>query len=244
MWIAIRNQIVLWGGVIAAGLVCWQAAPHLRDSRGAMGPLVIFAEPQFGGIASVVIVIAISTAIACVVGKVVNAAVGWFVLGAGMYGLDYQLESVRETAFAGHTLQFEWVETGIMGIVLLGAVWIIWRVSGPLHDVHSIDDEEHPHEILSSEALKGLLATAVAIPVYWVIARSPLKGQDVCAAFVGGMVGGLFGRLASPNVQPILIGVGPIFMGAIAQAVSVRFMHGTLDAAYVKGLVPPLNMVT
>src|SRR5688572_326000 len=96
----LTRNIALFGGMILAGFVCVQAAPFLRGVHGSPGPTVLSAERPVVAAIAILVCLAVTAAIACVVGRVVNAAVGLFVLGAGVFTLDSRFGGLRELVFA------------------------------------------------------------------------------------------------------------------------------------------------
>jgi len=238
---AIGRNTVLVGAIAAGATVSGMAGPLLMSPRGAFGPGVLQADSLVWALAGVVISLLVSTAAAIVVGRVCNTVVGLFALGGGIFGLAWRMETIRAVTFHGSLAQVA-VETFLWSLVVAGAAWIVFRFSGPLDDVAPTESGRVPHPIMSVEALRSVAAGLLALPVIWVCARSPDKGQMIGAVFCGGMVAGLAGRLLSPHVQPILIFAAPILFGAIAHAAAAATSDHPLREAYVQEAISPLNL--
>lgn len=234
----LTRNIALFGGMILAGFVCAQAAPFLRGVHGGRGPTILSAERPAVAALAVVICLAIATAIACVVGRVVNAAVGLFVLGAGVFALDSRLDGLRELVFAHPEKSAIYgmaLETVVLALILLGLVIIVFSITGGFHDVEPDVDGTRPDWLTSDAALKSAGMGILVLPAVWLIAQSPMKGQAIAAVFFGAMVAGLIGRLSAPHVQPLLVFVSPVVFGAIGYVIAAVMMRTPLDDAYVGG---------
>jgi hypothetical protein len=240
--VLIRN-VALFGGMIVAGLVCAQAAPYLVSPRGDRGPTVFLAQQPIAAALALVVCLALTTLLAGIVGRTVNAIVGVFVLGAGVFALDSRLTSLRELAFASpdrSTLFGLAIETAVLAVVALMMVWIVFRMSGGMGDVEPREDGSRPHWLVSDAALKCAAAGIIVLPAVWVLAQTPLKGQVIAAAFLGSMVAGLVGRLVSPHVQPMLLYSSAVVFGAIGHVIAGVTTRLPLDDAYIAGALSAL----
>lgn len=234
----LTRNVALFGGMILAGFVCVQAAPMLRSVQGGRGPTVLAAERPAIAAVAVAVCMIVATAVACAVGRVVNAAVGLFVLGAGVFTLDSRLGGLRELIYAhsGKSAMFGMaIETLILAVLLLGLILIVFTITGGFHDVEPEPDGTRPHWLKSNTALKSAGAGILVLPAVWLIAQSPMKGQAIAAVFFGAMLAGLIGRLIAPHVQPILLFVSPVLFGAIGHLIAGATMRAPLDDAYIAG---------
>ena len=234
----LNRNVALFGGMILAGFVCVQAAPMMQSAQGGRGPTILSAERPALAAVAVVVCLAIATAVACAVGRVVNAAVGLFVLGAGVFALDSRLGGLRELVFAhsGKSAMFGMaIETLVLALILLGMVLIVFTITRGFHDVEPEADGTRPHWLTSEAALKSAGAGILVLPAVWLIAQSPMKGQAIAAVFFGAMLAGLIGRLVAPHVQPILLFVSPLIFGAIGHVIAGATMRAPLDDAFIAG---------
>lgn len=238
MSMALTRNVALFGGMILAGMACVRAAPMFSSIRGDRGPTIFAAERPAAAALALLVCLLIATAVACAVGRVVNAAVGLFVLGAGVFTLDSRLAGLRELAFAHpekSALYGMAIETMALALVALGLILIVFAITGGFRDVEPHADGTRPHWLRSEAAIKSAAAGILVLPAAWLIAQSPLKGQAIAAVFFGAMLTGLVGRLVSPHVQPILMFVSPMLFGALGYLVAATTMRSPLDDAYIAG---------
>jgi hypothetical protein len=190
-----------------------------------------------------------AAAIAGIVGRMVNSAVGVFVLGAGVFVLGSRMSGAVEVFMgsAGEPARTIAVilaaESALWALFTLGGVVVIFAIGGRLRDIEPNEDGVTPNAFASSQAIQMALAGAVMLPLTWLIAKSSMPGQAMGATFVGGLAAGLAGRLVAPNVQPILLFVSPIFFGAIGHLVLALMMRSPFDVSYVNGNLPSLANV-
>jgi hypothetical protein len=242
---AIGQNAVLLGGLVVGATVSGLTAPLLRTARGALGPEVLAADSIGAATAAVLVSLAVCTGIAVVVGRVCNTAVGMFVLGGGLFGLAWRLDTVVAVVHArpgGGALGLVALETLLWAILVLGVTVAVFRVSGPLRDVEPMEDGTVPDPLFSGAALRSAAAGIVALPVVWMLAQSPMKGQVIGAVFCAGMAAGLVGRLVSPHVQPVLLFASPVLFGALGHVVGSFMLEVPLDDAFVSGAIRPVSL--
>ena len=139
---ALKRNGTLLVGMVLSGAVCAKATPFLLSDRGALGPTALQSVSPVKAIVALVGVTVVATAIAIVVGRVINSVVGLFVLGVGMFVLAMRLANVVELSFAQGSLVLVAVETVLMSALVLGAVIATFRFAGPMRDVP--EDEGSP----------------------------------------------------------------------------------------------------
>ncbi|MCP3903680.1 MAG: hypothetical protein GY715_08605, partial [Planctomycetes bacterium] len=242
----IVQNLVLIGGLAIAAWASGSAATMVLSPRGALGPGVLQADSIVSGIIAVLIALSVSTVVAVVAGRVTNTAVGLFVLGGGLFGLAWRLETVHEIpfleGFAG-TAGALALETLIWAALVLGATLLVFRFSGPLRDVEPDEEGRRPHPLLSREALMLLGTGVLMLPVVWLTAQSWSKGQVIGAVFCGAMVVGLVGRLMAPHVQPAVLFAAPVLFGAIGHLVGSFLISGSFADVFVSGRIPKVNVI-
>ena len=185
--------------------------------------------------------VAAATGVAAVVGRLVNAAVGLFVLGAGLWALRWRSGTAQDLAFDSGSLAMVALETALWGGVVLSATMVVFRIAGPLQDVAAADGPQ-PADRWSRMGLRGVGAGILVLPVVWLVARSPLKGQTLMAVVLGGLVVGMVGRLLSPHAQPRLLFAAPCFFGALGHAVAAMTVSEPLPDAFVAQALPALSL--
>ncbi len=230
-----RRYIVVTAGVLASAAVCVQAVPFLIAPRGTIGPTMLQAQSVPAALLAMVICFGLATAIAAFVGRLVNAAVGLFVLGSGLWALRLRSGTIEDLAFAGGSLWLVAVETALWAVLIAGATAAVFRAAGPLTDMEGSD--EPPWRRLP---VTGPAAGVLIIPAVWVFARSDLKGQTLAAVILGGLAVGLAGRLLSPGVQPRLLFAAPCLFGALGVLIGTLMLKQPLLDAFVAGTIPAL----
>lgn len=227
--------------MIVAGMVFALAAPAMRFHTGAPGPSVLQAESPMMALVMVLIVLAIGAVVASVVARVTNAAVGLFVLGAGMFVLANRGGTLEHLVYDSGTLGPLVVESLLWAALVLGATLAVFAVAGPLGDIEPEVSGRHPHWLLSKAAMISAGCGVAVLPVVWVIAQSPMKGQTLAATIIGGVAAGLAGRLLSPHVQPKLLFASVCVFAAVGHLVGWA-MQENVESALVAGTVSPLSL--
>ncbi|TVQ53685.1 MAG: hypothetical protein EA377_07500 [Phycisphaerales bacterium] len=234
----IQRNTSLILGIVLSGMICAIAAGWIVFPTGAASPTLLQAESMVPAWIITLTVLAISTVIAGVVGRFSNAAVGLFVLGCGVFVLARRMGSLEVLAFGDGALTPLVVEAIIWTILLAGMSWTVFRIAGPLPDVEPNVFHVHPSPYFSREALIQMGCGVLMLPVVWLFAQSPDKGQVLGAAILGGIACGLVGRLMSPHVQPILLFASPCLFGAVGYMVGMVMLPGPLVDAYILRSLP------
>jgi hypothetical protein len=236
-----RYAVVFFGMLVAAG-ICYQAARFAVSPRGTIGPTMFQAQSPVSATFTMVLIFGVATALAAYVGRLVNTAVGLFVLGAGLWALRLRLGTIEDLAFANGSLGLVMVETVFWSLLVLGATLAVFKFGGPLSDIATAEPSDTPVKAWDEWGLRGLAAGILVIPVVWLFARSDLKGQTLVAVVLGGMAVGLVGRLLAPHAQPrLLFGVTCLF-GVLGQLVGMMMLRGTLADAFVAQAIPRISL--
>jgi hypothetical protein len=221
-----------------AGLVGVMGAQWLNGPRGGLGPTLLQANnPIFASI-SVMNVMALATILGIIVGQVSTAASGMFVLGFALFALAMRTQGVSEFIFSEGDISILMVETLGMSLVILLSSIIMFRICGPLKDV-PLDKNESWDPPFSLQGIAMTLLISLSIlPVIWVVAATPSKGQVIGAAVVGGIVVACLARKFTPHLQPIMLFAAPTAIAAVGYA-TANFM-GVSDIALAKNTISPL----
>jgi hypothetical protein len=236
---AIARNAVLFGSLAVGATVCGLTAPMLMSARGAYGPTVFQALSPAQAIGAVVICLVVCTALAVLVARVCNTAMGMFMFGGGLFGLAWRLDTMAEFVHGGSPALLA-IETALWALLLLAATVVIFRLGGPLPDVRVDESGRAAHPVFSLDALKAAGMGVLVLPIVWLVAQSPMKGQVIGAVFVGGMAAGAAGRLISPNVQPILLFFSPVLFGAVGCVIGAALLKAPLEDAFVADTIPAL----
>ncbi len=240
-----RRWVPVLVGMGLTAVVFWFAQPALLSPRGAIGPTVLLSERPMVAIGALAVCFAMASVVAIVLGKLVNAVTGLFVLGWGLAVLTMRCATMVEVAFtpdkpAGMIV----VESLLWGAVVLGLVVVVLRVVGIPGDFEANPDNPGSHKLLSMESLKAAAAGLIIIPAIWIVAQSEMKGQAFGAAVAGGIAAGLVGRLVSPYGSPVLLYVSLCVFGAVGHVIGLASTAKPLADAFVMDAVSPFLLVS
>lgn len=230
-------------GLFTIGPLMVLASGSLVSIRGVPGPTVLSSITPIQAIVALSLCLALSLGIAIVVGRLVNAAVGAFVLGAGVAALSMQCGTHLDLLFSGGKSFAVVFETLVWAVVVLVLVAVLFRFSGPLPEQPSkpASDAWRPSSVFSKVALRSGLGGAGMLLAIWLLGVNDLKGQMIAACLVGGIVSGMVGRTLAPNEQPILIFAVPVVFGALGQAYALGGGEDTLGG-WLTGDQSPLGL--
>ena len=130
-----RRYAVVFAGMVLAAALCSLGARFWLSPRGALGPTLFQAQAPVTATIAMVVVFAVATGVATVVGRLVNAAVGLFVLGAGLWALRLRLGTIQELAFSEGSLGLVALETAFWGMLVLGATVVVFSFAGDIVQV-------------------------------------------------------------------------------------------------------------
>ncbi|MGA1467268.1 MAG: hypothetical protein ACO38V_06475 [Phycisphaerales bacterium] len=230
---ALQNTILVAGLLIGAVLLGLSVG-SLASLRGVPGPTILSSVSPVSAVATILILLVPTTLIAIVVGRMLNAVVGLFVLGAALATLSMQCGTIEDLAFGGGSLRATAIES-VGWAVLVGALAVIVLVgSGPLPDVPRRKDTWLA-EFLDSGSAVFLAVGLVALPVAWLVVATPLKGQAIGGTILASAAVGFVGRLVAPRLQPALLFAMPVLAGAAGTLVASFSLSGELADAFVSG---------
>lgn len=234
---------VLSAGVLACMLAVVPALPYVQSARGVAGPAAMDAvRPLPAALATAVAALA-CCAIACAVGKLINAAVGLFALGCGIAVIAARSGTIVDAAFDGDALLPLALQTLAWSVAVGAMSAAVFRVSGPLPDVPARDPRgSFAAEAFDRDAVRAMAAGLLAVAATWLVARTEMKGQAIGAAFVGGVATAMAARRMLGGAQPILLAAAPVAAVGLAQLFSALTFKGALDVAVAQRAVPGWSM--
>ncbi|MFO0962477.1 MAG: hypothetical protein U0625_06165 [Phycisphaerales bacterium] len=235
---ALRYSVLALGTAAAIAAVV-PTIPFLLSTRGVAGPGMMDAVHPAGAALALALGLGAATAIACVVGRLINAAVGLCVLGFAVAIVSMRSGTVLDAAFDGDALLPLACETLGWSVAVAVMSAIVFRVSGPLPDIPARDPKgPFRAEIFNTDSLRGLVAGAAMVVLLWFAARTEMKGQALGAAVCGGIATAFAGRRLLGNSQPILLFAAPVLAAGIAQLVTaLTFKVPLVDAAVSRSLM-------
>ena len=230
---ALQNSILVVGLLLGAVLLGLSVG-SLASIRGVPGPTIVQSASPLFAAATVLVLLIPVTVIAIVVGRMLNAVVGLFVLGAALATLSMQCGTIEDLAFGGGSLVATAIES-VGWAVLVGVLAVVVLVgSGPLPDVPRRRDSWAAEFLDSSHAI-FLAVGLVALPVAWLVVATPLKGQAIGGTILASAAVGFVGRLVAPRLQPALLFAMPVLAGAVGTLVANFTLSGDLADAFVSG---------
>lgn len=240
---ALARWSVLVAAMLASGAVAWSAVGLLRSPRGVAGPGIVDAISPLGAAAALLAVFILCSAIAVVVGRLLNPVVGLFTLGAGLSILSMRTGTIRDASFDGGSLVPLAVEGLVWGVLVAVASIVVHRCAKetPGSDAHggALPDVAAAFTL---GTLKVAALGALAIIGIWLLVTSPLKGQALGAVVVGGVLAGYVARRAAPEQSMVLLFASPILFTALAQLL-VALPIADPGTAFVHGSIPNLVAV-
>jgi hypothetical protein len=246
----VARYAVLVVGIAACVLLAIPVLPWLVSARGVAGPGASDAVHPASSSAAMVLGAAAFTLVACVVGRLINAAVGLFVLGCGIAVIAGRTGTVVDAAFDGDTLMPLAAETIAWSVATLAMSMVVFKASGPLIDLPARrPGGPFVAEVFNPDALRGVIAAAAAVAVAWVLLRNETKGQAIGVVAVGGVAAAYLARRVQQDTQPILLMALPVLAFGIAQAVVAASTALPLDRLLAQRALPgwslamPLDVV-
>lgn len=240
---AVGRHAVLVAGCVACALAVLPALPFLASERGVLGPtLMDAARPAQAGLA-LALATGACTAVACAVGRVINAAVGVFVLGVGLAVVAGRSGTVLDAAFDGDALRPVALETLAWALVAALLSSVVFRVSGPLLDFPARSRKgPFAQEVVNPDALRSLLTGLATAAALWFGMASSLKGQAIGCSFFGGVAAAFVGRRLLRDSQPILLMAAPVLAVGAAQLWTSFTFKAPLDQALAARALPGWSM--
>ena len=236
------RYFAIFVGILLASVVCALSIGFVTSPRGTVGPTVLQAESVVKAGIAVLVTFSVATAIACVLGRLTNAAVGLFALGCGLTVLAMRSATAQEIAFSGGSLGLLAVETGIWAALVLAAAVAVVLVAGPWLEPAPAHERLRPCDWLSGPAFLSLLCGSVVLPVVLLGAQSHMKGQVLATVWLGSVAVGMAGRFVARRAQPVLVFAAPCLFGVIGHLIGLAMTDGALDVAFVKGSMSPLSL--
>ncbi|MDG2201471.1 MAG: hypothetical protein P8K80_09870 [Phycisphaerales bacterium] len=238
----VRNWIIMLAALALSIIAFLLIEPTLLSTQGDFGPTVMQAQSPVAACLAMLAALIVGTIIAVGVARIFQASTGLLVLGIGLGWLALQLQTIQHVALHG---SFNWLvlEGLIWSVVILAIVVIMARSTGPMVQPMLDPGEAVPDWAASTEAIKMGAAGIAALPIVWIIAQSPLKGQVLAATIIGSVAAGLVGRLVAPTVQPYLLFAGVCLFGALGQWVAgIMIPPDQMEGMVTSGLLPHIAL--
>jgi hypothetical protein len=267
----VSNWIVIVIAMACSIVMFLLIKPFLLSGSGGFGPTILQSQTPGPAIVATLAALAAGTFIACIVsryllsdqlwfpgmittppkpgsviqgpydGSITGTATSLLILGIGLGWMALQLESIRSVVLDGST---GWLaaEGAGWGIILLLISAMVLRFGGRFV-TPMLDEDGHEDDwAMSPAALKMAACGVCVLPVVWLIAQSPMKGQVIAATIVGSIAAGFVGRMIAPTVQPVLLFASVCVFGALGQWVAGLWLPEDPIAIVAAGTVPHLML--
>jgi len=234
--------------------------PFLLSGTGTFGPTVLQSQSPGPAVVALLVALATCTVIATLVSRVLTSrnflldasvrphesvtgsnvtGTSLLIIGIGLGWTCLQLESIQTVVLDGSVmlLAFEGLSWAIALLIMAS---IVLRFGGDFVNPMQNDDGSTDDWALSNASIKLAACGACVLPVVWLVAQSPLKGQVVIATPLGAMAAGLVGRLVAPTVQPVLLFPAVCVFGALGQWVVGLTLPDDPSALVAAGRLPNL----
>lgn len=239
----LARYAILGAGVLACVVAVIPVLPFLASDRGVLGPTSLDAAHPVAAALALVLGAALCCGVACAVGRLINAAVGLFVLGCGLAVVAGRSGTIIDAAFDADALRPMAIETLCWGVAVAVMSCVVFRVSGPLIDMPARDRQAgFLAEAFNADSIRGMAAGLVAIAAMWLVLRTEMKGQAIGAAVVGGVATAFLGRRALGPAQPILLAAAPVLAVGLAQLWTSFTLKAPLDQAVAARAIPGWSM--
>ena len=243
---AIQRYMILFGALLLTPFIVMPAIAWRFSDWGGPSPLAHGAQSPFMADLGLLLSLVVLLALGAVVSRGLNTAVGLFVIGFGVCLIAFRCDTVETFAWSEASVWALGIETMLWIPIVAVLTIVVFRFSKGLRDVYS-DYSTPPAGSFESmrgrDGLAMLLCGVPAVGVTWALLANWSNGQVLGAVFAGAVVGGVIGRLALPRTQPVLLFVGPILVGGLAQMVLASGFSGTMSDALVAGTAPRLLWV-
>ena len=232
---AIRTSIViLLALAIAGGIGSW-AAGGFFSARGSLGPTVLQSQSPVYALAGVVLTVCIVAVLGGFLSRLTSVLTGMFLVGFALFAMTLQLQGATEFVLSEGNIYILITESVVIALVVLVGGMIVFAIGGPLGDVQQVEEGQQP-----SARISDTLFIAIAIiPVVYLIATTPEKGQVIGATAVGGLAIGFLVRICTPTLQPVFIFAIPTAIGGAGYFIAMM-MGPVDDIALVQQSISPL----
>jgi hypothetical protein len=213
-------------------------AQWLGSTRGDFGPTILQTVSPLSATISILMVITVATLLGIPLAKVSSAASGMFVVGFALFGLSMRTQGVTDFIFSEGSSTTLMIEALVLSLILLLSSVVMFKFGGPLKDVPRNQNKSWDASFSPRSIAMTLLVSLAMLPMIWLVAVSPSKGQVIGAAVVGGIVVACLARKFMPHLQPIMLFSTPTAIAAIGYFVANSM--GISDIAFTQNTISPL----
>ncbi len=232
--------LVLTITIVIAVCVGMATSRRMMDAGGEPAGCMTLATSKFSALATFFVAMALLTGLAMGAGRLVNAIVGVFVLGAGLAAISLTSASISGAIFVGASLPSLALETAIWTIPTgLAVILIFWFSGSPPDIALRYPGESLWREYFDLDALRAGIVGVLVPLIAWIVIRNMLKGQAFGGACLGAVAVGIGVRLMAPRVQPVIAFISPILLTGAYQYFASSRMNGDTAVLFASNEISP-----
>ncbi|MAI66307.1 MAG: hypothetical protein CMJ26_00345 [Phycisphaerae bacterium] len=228
----IKTGVVLVALAIVGFLGSWEASA-LVSTRGELGPTVLQAQSPISALVAVLITLGVSSFIAGFVARFTTTISGMLVLGFSLFVMAMKMDGIEGFIYGGGNVNLLIIEALLLSVLVLLCTLIVFAIGGPVKDVQQASV---PNE---SNFWKVSLISLAILPVVYIIAQTPMRGQAIGASAVGGVAIGFLARQFIPTIQPVMLYPLPIAVGGLGYFFG-SIINPLSDVAFAQQSISPL----
>ncbi len=238
-YVAMEAWIRTFVVVFAVGLVGlignWQAS-SLISVRGALGPTILQTISPVSSVVAVLITVGIASIVGGFIAKMTSSTVGMFILGFSLFAMALKVKGVEEFVINEGNYTLLILEIAFLSVIVLLGTLVVFGIGGPLKCIQKSEGDEKTAVLVG----KAMLISLVVLPIVWLIANSPSKGQVIGAAALGGILIGILARQVLQSMQPLLLFCFPIAFGGLGYVIGLTISEPTVIAFTQRTMSPLL----
>jgi len=220
----LRTAMVVLATGIVGFLGAWQA-DTLISTRGTLGPTILQTISPLSSVIAVLITVGIASVIGGFIARFTTLPTGMFILGFALFGMAMKLHGAEEFIMSQGNYNLLVLEAIFLSVIVLLGTMIVFAIGGDSRQNGNLSFDK----TVFWEIGKSILISLVILPVIWIIATSPSKGQVLGASALGGVLIGVLARQFLHTAQPILLFAISIAIGGVGYFVGMTI--GETDIA-------------
>jgi hypothetical protein len=228
----LKTGVVIVAMAIVGFLGSFEAS-SLVSPRGEIGPTILQAQSPISAVIAILITVGIASVIGGIVAKYTSTTSGMLVLGFSLFAMAMKLDGIEAFVYGGGNFYLLILEAIFLSVIVMIGTIVVFAIGGPLKDVPKATQKQ-PNDIWVA-----LLISLAILPVVYFVATSPMRGQVIGAAAVGGIAIGFLARYFTPTMQPLVLYALPIAMGGLGYLIGMTTAPVT-DVAIAQQQISPL----
>ena len=211
-------------GLLIIGFVAAFASDGFLSARGAAGPTAMQSVAPFQSVLELVGLSLASALLGAIVAKIATTNAGMAVFGFGYFVLAMNLAGFEEFVYQQGNVWLLVCELLFVAMLIMLGSLLIFAVGGPFESV------AEPKEGESTSILQVLAIGLGVLPIVYLVAQVPDKGQVLGACVVGGI--SIYGGIGKPYGAIL----GAIFITLISNSLNQLGISYFINLI-IKGLV-------